>query len=167
MGSTNARETDNLVMCSEICLELRRRENTVVSMETLDRMPNGTCFFVNNTFALQSFTTAEGNLVENKDHLGCVICEHGAAVIHGTGIRNSAKSATFVFDHILIKRHPVNRVQIFSGEFTKLCPISVCSAVQDLMHLGKYTGYTLGNQARVSHWLPSWHHTWMLVIHAK
>eukprot|EP00957_Ditylum_brightwellii_P004306 326747-Ditylum_brightwellii.AAC.1 len=68
-------------------------------METLDRMPNGTDFFVNNTFALQSFTTAEGNLAECKDHLGRVICEHGVAVVHGAGIRSSVTSATFVIDH--------------------------------------------------------------------
>eukprot|EP00957_Ditylum_brightwellii_P195864 14922648-Ditylum_brightwellii.AAC.1 len=162
MGTTSTIETDSLVMCIEICLELCRRENTIVSMETLDRMPNGTGFFVNNTFALQSFTTAEGNLVECKDHLGCMICEHGATIVHGTGIRSSAKSPTFVFDHVLIKRHPITSAQIFSGEFIKLCSFSMCGAVQDLMYLGKHAGCILGNWARASPWLLRSHNTWVL-----
>eukprot|EP00957_Ditylum_brightwellii_P131905 10058533-Ditylum_brightwellii.AAC.1 len=62
-----------------------------------------------------------------------------------------------------MKRHPITRVQIFSGVFTKLCPFSVCSAAQDSMNLGKYTGCALGNQTRVSPWLPSVHHIWTLV----
>eukprot|EP00957_Ditylum_brightwellii_P145144 11055112-Ditylum_brightwellii.AAC.1 len=99
-------------------------------------------------FALQSFTTVEGNLVKCEDHLRCMICEYGAAIVHGTGIRSSAKSATFVFDHVLIKKHPITRVQIFYGEFTKLYSFCVCGAAQNLMHLGKYTGCTLGNWKR-------------------
>eukprot|EP00957_Ditylum_brightwellii_P117838 8989466-Ditylum_brightwellii.AAC.1 len=126
-------------------------------------MANCTGFFVNNTFALQCFTTVEGNLVEGKDHLGCVICKYGAPVVHDTGVKSSAKSTTFVFDHILIKRHPIARMQIFSGEFSELYPFGVCSAAQNPMHLGKYTGCTLGNWARVSSWLPSLHYTWTMM----
>eukprot|EP00957_Ditylum_brightwellii_P164766 12545043-Ditylum_brightwellii.AAC.1 len=162
MSSTNTREIDSLTMCSQICFECLRYEDTIVGMETLDRMANGAGLFVNNTFALQNFNTVKENLVECKDHLRHVICEQSVAIKHNTGVRSSAKSATSVLNHILIQRHPITRVQIFSGEIADFCAFGLCSAAQDPMHLGKYTGCILGNRARVSPWLTSSHHIWAL-----
>eukprot|EP00957_Ditylum_brightwellii_P062593 4750465-Ditylum_brightwellii.AAC.2 len=75
-----------LIMMLEISAELFRSKYTIASMNILDAMACFNCRSINNVLTCEYFSTAKRDLVEQENHLGCMVSKHGPTIEQSGGI---------------------------------------------------------------------------------
>eukprot|EP00957_Ditylum_brightwellii_P014542 1094816-Ditylum_brightwellii.AAC.1 len=86
----------------------------------LETVANGNSLFLDKLFPDKGFAAAERDLAVDKNYLGGMIREQGAAIEYGCNIAGSVRSLPFVLHSILVKREMMGREKVVTTKFSKL-----------------------------------------------